>query len=93
MKDFTNPLGNTCQKQTLLNSILAPIDADVEVDVLRVETAGRTAKELFIQESFISKKKQFMDCFKIWSSRRWTTVTRKSSLNLHMEKWILISLI
>ncbi|KAL1007331.1 hypothetical protein UPYG_G00085120 [Umbra pygmaea] len=42
----------------------APIDPEVEVDLLWAEAAGRAAKEQFIQERFVSKRKEFLDRLK-----------------------------
>lgn len=61
---FTNPW--TIPDKTRLYSLAsgAPMDPEVEADVLRAEAAGRAAKELFIQERFVSKREQFLDRLK-----------------------------
>ncbi|XP_060763255.1 uncharacterized protein LOC132872444 isoform X1 [Neoarius graeffei] len=51
-----------CRRYSLASG--APIDPEVEVDVLRAEAAGRAAKEQFIQERFVSNKSEFFDSLK-----------------------------
>lgn len=64
IKGFTNPW--TIPDKSRLYSLAsgAPIDPEVEVDVLRAKAAGRAAKEQFIQECFVSYKSEFFDSLK-----------------------------
>ena len=64
IKGFTNPW--TVPDKTRLFSLAsgAPINQEVEVDVLKAENAGRAAKEKFIRERFISQEKGFFDPLK-----------------------------
>lgn len=61
---FTNPW--TIPDKNHLYSLAsgAPINPEVEVDVLRAEAAGKAAKEQFIDERFVSKKKGFFERLK-----------------------------
>ncbi|XP_034071336.1 uncharacterized protein LOC117545602 [Gymnodraco acuticeps] len=61
---FTNPWRIPDKSRLYSLASGAPIDPEVEADVLRAEAAGRAAKEQFIQERFISKRKDFFDRLK-----------------------------
>lgn len=64
IKGFTNPWKIPDKNRLYSLASGAPIDPEVEVDVLRAEAAGRAAKEQFIHEHFVSKKKGFFDRLK-----------------------------
>lgn len=64
IKGFTNPWRIPDKSRLYSLASGAPIDPEVEVDVLRAEAAGRAAKEQFIQERFVFKKKEFLDRLK-----------------------------
>ncbi|KAF3840275.1 hypothetical protein F7725_018992 [Dissostichus mawsoni] len=61
---FTNPWRILDKSRLYSLASGAPIDPEVEADVLRAEAAGKAAKEQFIQERFISKRKDFFDRLK-----------------------------
>ncbi|XP_033949403.1 uncharacterized protein [Pseudochaenichthys georgianus] len=61
---FTNPWRTPDKSRLYSLASGAPNDPEVEADVLRAEAAGRAAKEQFIQERFISKRKDFFDRLK-----------------------------
>uniref|UniRef100_UPI00358E5A97 uncharacterized protein n=1 Tax=Myxine glutinosa TaxID=7769 RepID=UPI00358E5A97 len=63
-KGFTNPWRIPDKNRLYSRASGAPIDPEVEADVLRAEAAGRAAKEQFIQERFVSKRKEFFDRLK-----------------------------
>ncbi|XP_049337187.1 uncharacterized protein LOC111196954 [Astyanax mexicanus] len=58
---FTNPWKIPDKKHLYSLASGAPVDPEVEVDVLQAEAAGRAAKEKFIDERFVSKKKGFFE--------------------------------
>ena len=64
IKGFTTPWGIPDKSQLYSLASGAPIDPEVEVDMLRAEAAGRPAKEQFIQERFVSRRKDFFDRLK-----------------------------
>uniref|UniRef100_UPI00358E00C9 uncharacterized protein isoform X5 n=1 Tax=Myxine glutinosa TaxID=7769 RepID=UPI00358E00C9 len=64
IKGFTNPWRIPDKNRLYSLASGAPIDPEVEADVLRAEAAGRAAKEQFIQERFVSKRKEFFDRLK-----------------------------
>ncbi|KAF3859040.1 hypothetical protein F7725_021439, partial [Dissostichus mawsoni] len=79
---FTNPWRILDKSRLYSLASGAPIDPEVEADVLRAEAAGRAAKEQFIQERFISKRNTSLIASRNLGSRQWITAARGSNLHL-----------
>ena len=61
---FTNPWKIPDKNRLYSLASGAPVDPEVEVDVLQAEAAGRAAKEQFINERFVCKSKAFFERIK-----------------------------
>ena len=61
---FTNPWTIPDKQHLYSLASGAPIDPEVEKDVLQAEAAGKAAKQQFIDERFVSKKKEFFEPLK-----------------------------
>lgn len=61
IKDFTDPFVIPDKARLFSIASGAPIEKDVETDVLRAEALGKAAKVNFVDERFKSGKKDFFD--------------------------------